>query len=692
MTNIMQTGAKRPVLIQEYLYPTLFKSLAQPINTGDLYRVGLYRCMNEPNFEERRFHTLVYLSKKRPYILLYAVMTYFFLTGKIAENKLCLFPDENTSLNYTFIILGIFALFYRISQKSSTVFALWQKILIAFLSSVFSFMSVAGIYFSSGSFIGILHYQTINGNWYKTLIVFAGGFFLFSYFFIVCDIIRQNSMKLDNILKFQHLKGLRNKFYMLFFEKGGCFAKSVLILTVIWLPQLMIRYPGSLPVDGANGLLRYYGTRKYTTQHPVIHSLLIGKCTDIGFALKSPELGLFLFVLLQTAAMILVLAYTIHVMNKLRIPRWFITFSLLLFFILPVFSGYTSTILQDIPYTIAILLFVDELACHLFLPETHRSVKHYLFIAAAVLGSFFRYNGLYVILVVLFFMIIYELFMIIKKKQRVFISAAVILSVFIPLCSGKAGLEYLEKRLEAENVSSRAMLALPMQQTARCFAVNSDSISDDIYQGIRSVLDWEASEYREIYNPLSFDSIKGGFKNDATSEEIAAFLKSWLKLLIQYPDDCISATLAQNYCLFSPTITPVRYYDKVADNLKKCNTRDFSSVYEESSSLHSALDKNLTMWYRFFCCFPVTGLLVTRGIYIFLLLALCLYALFDKNYSYLILCIPSLITLAITFVGPTAYTHQRYTFPILYCMPLLFGLFLTKRSKADSDQEVKTHE
>lgn len=633
----------------------------------------------------------MYLSKKRPFIFLYAVLTYFFLTGRVVKTHLRLFPNKNVSPIYSFIIVGVFVLFYALSKKFTSVFALWQKILIAFLSSVFSFMSVVGIFLSSKSTIGFFRYQTMHANWYRTIIIFAGGFFLFSYLFIACDVIRHAYRTSGPVPKTGRVKELLDKFYAFFFEKGSCFIKSVVIITIIWLPQLLIRYPGALPIDGANGLLRYYGTINYTTQHPVIHSILIGICTDIGFALKNPGLGLFLFVLLQTAAMILVLSYTIHIMNRLGVPRWFIAFTLLLFCVLPVFSGYTTTIVQDMPYTIAILLLVDELACHLFFPESHRSVIHYLFIAAAVFGSFFRYNGLYIILAVLFFMIIYELFMIKQKKHKILISAAVILSIFIPLFSGKAGLEYLEKRLNAENVSSRAVFSLPIQQTARCFAVNGDSIRNDIYQGIRGVLNWEASQYKEIYDPLSFDSVKGGFNTDASSEEIAAFLKSWLKLIKHYPDDCISATLAQNYCMFSPMFTPFQYYDSVAKNLNDCTTRDFSSVYKDSF-LHSALNKILTMWYRFFCRLPLIGLLVNRGLYVFLLLALCLYALFDKNYSYLILCVPSLVTLAITFVGPTVYAQQRYTFPVLYCIPLLFGLFISRRSEADTNLEVKNHE
>ena len=60
----------------------------------------------------------------------------------------------------------------------------------------------------------------------------------------------------------------------------------------------------------------------------------------------------------------------------------------------------------------------------------------------------------------------------------------------------------------------------------------------------------------------------------------------------------------------------------------------------------------------------------------FLLLAICIYSLFDKNGKLLLAALPMLLTLAVTFVGPAAMGHPRYTFPIIYSMSLLVGLFL----------------
>ncbi|MDO5135012.1 MAG: DUF6020 family protein [Eubacteriales bacterium] len=647
----------------------------------------------------------MYLSKKRPFIFLYTVLAYFFLTSRVVKKRLLLFPDPNSylyslssSMDVTFpriaaILLDgltfvcVFLFFYMVSKKSAALFSFWEKIWIALISSLFSLISVAGIYFSTGSTIGFFRFQRIHGNWSRSLLVFAGGFFLFSYGFLALDVIRQRTAASQRLFQKGRAKRLEDRVFAFLF-RGNLFARALLVLTLLWIPQTLLQFPGAVTVDASNGLLRYYGAIPYTTQHPLILSRILGRCTDVGFALGDPRYGLFLFILLQTAAMLLVLAYTIQVMDQLHIHRWFIALTLGLFCILPVFAGYSSVVVQDTLYCTALLLLVDQLACCLFLPETfRRSPRHLLLTAIGVLGTFFRYNGFFIILAVLFLVTLREIFLLFQKKNRLLPALLVILAIFLPFCAGKANQEYLEKRHHAENVSTRAFLALPLQQTARCLARHGDEISDEVYAGIRAALSWERKEYRRLYDPYRYDRIKRGFQASSPSD-IKRFLAAWLQLVRAYPDDCISATLAQNYCLFSPLTYNTRYYRSISKLLLECPTADFSSVSKERSPLHELLNKNLSLYYHYFIYLPVVGLLANQGFYVFLLFALCAYAFFDKDYRYLMLCVPALLTLAITFVGPAAYGCPRYTFPIVYSMSLLFGLFLRRGPAGTHYQEV----
>ena len=86
-------------------------------------------------------------------------------------------------------------------------------------------------------------------------------------------------------------------------------------MTVFWLPQIIVRYPCSIPIDSQVSLFQYYGLRKYTTQHPIIYTQLLGRFSDFGQALGNVSFGLFLLILLQCILLLLVLAYTIYTMK-----------------------------------------------------------------------------------------------------------------------------------------------------------------------------------------------------------------------------------------------------------------------------------------------------------------------------------------------------------------------------------------
>ena len=171
------------------------------------------------------------------------------------------------------------------------------------------------------------------------------------------------------------------------------------------------------------------------------------------------------------------------------------------------------------------------------------------------------------------------------------------------------------------------------------------------------------------------DGIKWGFNDDATSEELKAFFQTWFQLFMKHPDTYIDATLNQNYCLFSPLKDNIKYYDSTRESLLEIDKVDFSEVYKQNNG-NGILKKLTKEYYKRFCDIPLFGLYVNQGILDFLLLSICLYCLFDKNGKLLVVSLPLLLTLAVTFVGPAAHGHPRYTFPIAYAMPLFFGLYL----------------
>ena len=227
------------------------------------------------------------------------------------------------------------------------------------------------------------------------------------------------------------------------------------------------------------------------------------------------------------------------------------------------------------------------------------------------------------------------------------------------------------------------MLAMPIQQTSRYLVYHSDDLTADELATIQKVMRYDLETYKEKYNPYSFDGVKNGFNYDSTSEDLKNYMKVWIKLFFRHPVTYVNATLMQNYCLFSPLKTNGKYYSGIYKAIKKIKDPDFKQVYESARSFKEKKKKLHENYYDKFCDSGVFGLYVNQGVMDFLLLAICLSALCRKNGKILLLGLPLLLTLAITFVGPTVLGHMRYTFPILYGMPLLAGIYTKQISNSD---------
>ena len=608
------------------------------------------------------------ILKNNIFIFIYALLTVLFFSFSVSADTFSLWPGQGSIVVLSVFLIAVFFIYKKILSALSFQPGLLFIILAVLVSTIFSVASVMGVFFSADSSLGILSPMTAP-KLLRLLMVFTGGFAFFYIAILGLSTISKAVSKIS-------IPRIRRWTAFLFDKK--CFIKSLIIMTVFWLPQIIVRYPCSIPIDSQVSLFQYYGLRKYTTQHPIIYTQLLGRFSDLGEALGNVSMGLFLLVLLQCILLLLVLAYTIYTMKQLGVPNWMLFITLLLFALCPVFVGYAITLIVDVFYDTFILLLIDELAWYLFRQDRYKKGwKHPALTAAAVLGMFFRQNGFYVVAVLILFVAGRELYLVFRKKQTL-ASAVLILAVLIvPLGIGKMNTSYLHGKYNATRVSTRAMLSMPLQQTARYMVYHSDELSSEEKTIIQKVIDYTPEEFAENYNPYNFDGIKHGFSRKASKKDLLAYLQVWFKLFLRHPETYINATLNQNYILFSPLANNSKYYGTAPQKLTQITDPDYGSVYSAIKS-HKSIKQKLTSYYINFCKIPVVGLYVNQGLLNLLLLAICLYSLCEKNGRLLLLGLPLLLTLAVTFVGPAALGHPRYTFPITYGMPLFFGLFLER--------------
>ena len=95
------------------------------------------------------------------------------------------------------------------------------------------------------------------------------------------------------------------------------FLKNFLLLLVVWMPIIILSYPGNVCYDVIGQIEQGVGITTYSAHHPLLHTLIVGGLVELGFKLTgSYDYGLFVYVLIQAIMLASALAGTIWWLNK----------------------------------------------------------------------------------------------------------------------------------------------------------------------------------------------------------------------------------------------------------------------------------------------------------------------------------------------------------------------------------------
>lgn len=611
-------------------------------------------------------------------IIFSSLMIVAFFTLDVSEGRFSIFDTLSANrvwLNTTAFV-GICWILKKTKKavieaqcgKTQTVFQFM-------LSAFFSFFSVLSIYFDSGRGNGL----SVALSSFLALISVAAAFFGgVILFFIIIRLIWSLSSCSNRLAK-------RNaRVFSDFFGKN-LYRNCILAMTLCWLPQYIIRFPGVMPYDAWQSMAMYYGCTETTTQHPLLWNILLGKLTDFGMSIGINWMASFVICLIQHIVAMFAVSYTITTIKKLGFGNCFLVGILAFYVILPPMSLYASTVYNDYIFSLAIMLLTVEFVYYLYDRKRFFSQKHHWILTAiASFCTIIRYNGLYTMLAVIFVIALREFLLLIKNKWKGVIHTLIILALLIiPLLTGQIIQSSLNDAYNATEIRSRAMVAMPIQQTVRCLIDHGDDIPKEDYEAIHTVLTWTDEEYAETYNPRNFDTVKESFKTDATNEEMSDFIKAWIHLVCRYPKTCFMATANQTYYLFSPLVQNVRYYESTVYH-SNASLEDYGFDPEpfifKSSLLESLCRKLFDFQCNIFVEIPIIGITVNEAAYTILLFSICLCLLFRKDRRPLILTVSMLVVLGITFLGPAVYRHPRYVFPIMFSIPLLIAVFMFKEN------------
>ena len=582
---------------------------------------------------------------------------------------------ELFSLKNFLLLPGLFLLFRTIENQCREIKG---GISVDIPALAFAFFMVAGYSFSK--YNGMREILTVsNGQFFKTVIAFAGYTVLGTYLIRECFYLLNASRK----TKHGNPAGIRTK------DRGmrkHPFLCAALILTVLYIPYMVISYPGifmgdtesqiiqafpEIFMDGEPELLQGIMDRLrekdliaadvfLAGDHPVAHTMLLHACISAGLNIfGSLNAGVYLFALLQQMLVIMAVAYATKGLSE---------------------SGATGT--REVLIILAWTFFHPQIHCHMML-----LTKDVFYAAFILLFVYFCYASVAEGKCHFAGMMLSGIGVVLSRNEgRVLlilgIAALAILNrpirkrlLTLEFCVILFSVLYFHALLPAMKVipgSKREILSVPFQQTARYVRDYASEVTEEEKEAINAVLDYE--RIGKLYDPSVSDPVKSTYREDATAEELFRYFKTWFRMGLKRPGVYLQATLNNYYQYFylkGHEVTRYTYYwselkmDSINGYLSRLGYQlsyppQTDGLRRFSNSFHERTD--------FFL--PVS-ILAVPAIYVWTVIVAFFYGLHERDRKVISCCVIPLLMSMFFLLGPTNGGYTRYLIPLILLTPFL---------------------
>lgn len=517
------------------------------------------------------------------------------------------------------------------------------------LITVFSFIQMMGYYLDNyGSVFPINKYYAI-----KQIILSAG---LAALLMGLWKLIRWLAFERRNQSKWAEW----NKTYS---------TKRVVIVTwsaivISWLTVLMAYYPGVFAYDASNQTMQVIN-RSYSTHHPLVHTLILGRLFCLGHELGDNNWGVFIYCILQIVVLALACTYLLTYLYKYGISklRYIVCLTWYMFFSVHSILAISTT--KDVYFAACCTIYLVSVLIILnFRITKGMKIVIWLLVGISTCGMvLFRNNAIYAIVCA-----IVPVYVFIKHERKSIISGMV-LGVIIAIVIDNM----LAFSLNAEKGSKAEMLSVPLQQMARVERTYGQRIA----RSLREELCFFLPE--DILDNYA-DHISDGIKNNVDITKITQnkfrFLKTYIKLGIHYPREYIDAfaALTQGYWYLGDKSHSEIYGVGTEYRLGYLltNYKDMPNSFEVvHETKFQGLEKILEILFsnNEYQRIPIIWMIFSPAFYGWLLL-ICLYRLIrHKKYIIVGAICPVLFYHASLLLGPTCLI--RYVYPTVVCIPII---------------------
>ncbi len=548
------------------------------------------------------------------------------------------------------------AFFWKVKKqiRSETVARKWIYIVTSIILAIFM---IIGDSFKSNGDLSFVYYSKFYAL--VSMAVFAGYALLIYYFMFMIGAGVEKYRA-----KEQSLKCDRRRLQLYMF--GG--------LILAWLPYIIAYFPGSVTTDAMNQINQALGQYPFSNHHPVVSSLFMGLLIRLGRIFSNDYLGIFLMMLFEvvfTGFVFTKLIIYIHDISKKNMATAIMYVYLALY---PTWGMMVQSVLKDTMFTaifVAYFIYYTKLIMN---PEEFWSNKwNIVWSSISMLAvCFWRNNGIYVVLISALLLLCEKILR--KRWIRIIVQLAFVCIVYFvavkliyPACGILPG-------------SSREILSIPFQQTARYVREYSDEVTASEKKSISGVLEYDT--IAEKYNPDISDYVKKTFKEKASDEDISSYFKTWLSMFAKHPVVYFEATLnnTYNYYYFNdPTNFMLEYQNYTKYDMNRSLNIDENTVF------CVGFKKSILRWTDIVKDMPILNLLNRCGIYTWIIIIVTALLWRKKEYKKILVSAPLYLSILVCIASPVNGL-QRYAWVIMLGSLLYMALLLSPEAEeADND-------
>ena len=456
------------------------------------------------------------------------------------------------------------------------------------------------------------------------------------------------------------------------FFDGHLFLSAFLIILLGWLPWVVSYYPASIEWDVYDPILRWLGVRPASNHHPWFYTMIVGTAWKLGNNLGDRNVGMFLYILIRDLCLAAVYARCIVLEKKGDLPRA-VYFTVTLFFAFtPVWGAYAKHAFKDTIAAGLFCWFIHLLAelirrIHTGRIGTAICLEYSL---AALLGCLFRNNTVYATVPVT---LVLAILCITKKTgwKTVLLLLAGIVAFY-----GFEG--WIFQVLHVEKSPEREMLSIPFQQTARTVKYREEHITEEEKRVIGACLDYDALPGN--YDPIISDPVKSG--EHGSDADRAAYLKTWARMFLKYPDIYLEAFLAHSsgYYSFTPEYTEEQRYGPGSHSNVVMSVFDWTedprfpdwlncSYRESTEGMREVLNRWVEIWHQI----PILNLTDMKPLYTWVILLMTGMLIRRREYDKL-LPTSACVLMILSCIASPVNDCFRYYAPVAAAFPGLLQL------------------